>query len=449
MAPRHGTYFYFKTFLLFNRIFIYIGSIYFLFLLCIPLYFVLLEIVLFIRQKQYISDQNDDELHLDLFELSSEFNNEVFNQQIPTLFAFDDELDDDETYTNTEDEIESTESTDSETQTEAEHQSQQLFTPPLPPAQLLSETYSINTPGVDAALELDLSSLFDPVLDLSPDFESAPSLSLCFTLQYDPILSPLLTTRFDLCALIFTYSLPPSTAISSRFFSADSHLLPEYSAAACPAISSFYVSMEDTGQQLVPAANLFPEPESKHVTENKHPAASSASNEQVMSGPAAMDSLPFELGLGPEMTAAHSSGTLASSSVPSLVPLDESALASTSGFFPSNVSAAVTADPNASASGWRSSVSAVGAAANASTSAGGIGVSEPSGDQLSPDGGGSASRTGGGASASGAAAVGEELSPPLPRTVTRLVNPRNGARVYIVGTAHFSSESQEDVRKVC
>ncbi|CAH1980108.1 unnamed protein product [Acanthoscelides obtectus] len=36
----------------------------------------------------------------------------------------------------------------------------------------------------------------------------------------------------------------------------------------------------------------------------------------------------------------------------------------------------------------------------------------------------------------------------LPETVTLLKHPTNGAKVYLVGTAHFSKESQEDVIKV-
>nr|CAH7712731.1 unnamed protein product [Callosobruchus chinensis] len=36
----------------------------------------------------------------------------------------------------------------------------------------------------------------------------------------------------------------------------------------------------------------------------------------------------------------------------------------------------------------------------------------------------------------------------LPETVTLLKHPTNGAKVYLIGTAHFSKESQEDVIKV-
>ena len=38
-------------------------------------------------------------------------------------------------------------------------------------------------------------------------------------------------------------------------------------------------------------------------------------------------------------------------------------------------------------------------------------------------------------------------SPELPDTVTKLETPE-GCKVYIVGTAHFSKESQDDVAKV-
>lgn len=38
-------------------------------------------------------------------------------------------------------------------------------------------------------------------------------------------------------------------------------------------------------------------------------------------------------------------------------------------------------------------------------------------------------------------------SPELPGTVTKLETPE-GCKVYIVGTAHFSKESQDDVAKV-
>lgn len=38
-------------------------------------------------------------------------------------------------------------------------------------------------------------------------------------------------------------------------------------------------------------------------------------------------------------------------------------------------------------------------------------------------------------------------SPELPDTVTKLETPE-GCRVYLVGTAHFSKESQDDVAKV-
>lgn len=36
----------------------------------------------------------------------------------------------------------------------------------------------------------------------------------------------------------------------------------------------------------------------------------------------------------------------------------------------------------------------------------------------------------------------------LPSTVTLLHGP-NGSKLYLVGTAHFSQESQEDVSNVC
>ena len=39
-------------------------------------------------------------------------------------------------------------------------------------------------------------------------------------------------------------------------------------------------------------------------------------------------------------------------------------------------------------------------------------------------------------------------SPELPETVTKLDTPE-GCKVYLVGTAHFSKESQDDVAKVC
>lgn len=39
-------------------------------------------------------------------------------------------------------------------------------------------------------------------------------------------------------------------------------------------------------------------------------------------------------------------------------------------------------------------------------------------------------------------------SSPLPDTVTVLDGP-NGAKVYLVGTAHFSHKSQQDVSEVC
>ena len=38
-------------------------------------------------------------------------------------------------------------------------------------------------------------------------------------------------------------------------------------------------------------------------------------------------------------------------------------------------------------------------------------------------------------------------SPELPDTVTKLETPE-GCKVYVVGTAHFSKESQEDVERV-
>jgi hypothetical protein len=37
------------------------------------------------------------------------------------------------------------------------------------------------------------------------------------------------------------------------------------------------------------------------------------------------------------------------------------------------------------------------------------------------------------------------LNPVLPETVTVLDHPSSGGRVYIVGTAHFGTKSQEDV----
>ena len=39
-------------------------------------------------------------------------------------------------------------------------------------------------------------------------------------------------------------------------------------------------------------------------------------------------------------------------------------------------------------------------------------------------------------------------SPDLPSTVTKLET-AEGCKVYLVGTAHFSKESQDDVEKVC
>lgn len=39
-------------------------------------------------------------------------------------------------------------------------------------------------------------------------------------------------------------------------------------------------------------------------------------------------------------------------------------------------------------------------------------------------------------------------SPQLPDTVTKL-ECGDGCKVYLVGTAHFSKESQDDVEKVC
>ena len=39
-------------------------------------------------------------------------------------------------------------------------------------------------------------------------------------------------------------------------------------------------------------------------------------------------------------------------------------------------------------------------------------------------------------------------SPVLPETVSKLETPE-GCKVYLVGTAHFSKESQDDVTKVC
>jgi hypothetical protein len=41
----------------------------------------------------------------------------------------------------------------------------------------------------------------------------------------------------------------------------------------------------------------------------------------------------------------------------------------------------------------------------------------------------------------------EEKESELPHTVTKLESP-SGGQVFIVGTAHFSKESQEDVAKV-
>lgn len=42
----------------------------------------------------------------------------------------------------------------------------------------------------------------------------------------------------------------------------------------------------------------------------------------------------------------------------------------------------------------------------------------------------------------------EEFDSSLPETVT-LLKHQNGSKVYLVGTAHFSRESQEDVSWVC
>ena len=42
----------------------------------------------------------------------------------------------------------------------------------------------------------------------------------------------------------------------------------------------------------------------------------------------------------------------------------------------------------------------------------------------------------------------EEFDNNLPETVTLLKHEATGAKVYLVGTAHFSNESKEDVIKV-
>lgn len=42
----------------------------------------------------------------------------------------------------------------------------------------------------------------------------------------------------------------------------------------------------------------------------------------------------------------------------------------------------------------------------------------------------------------------DEFDKNLPQTVTLLRHP-NGAKVYVIGTGHFSLESQNDVSKVC
>lgn len=43
----------------------------------------------------------------------------------------------------------------------------------------------------------------------------------------------------------------------------------------------------------------------------------------------------------------------------------------------------------------------------------------------------------------------EDFDNNLPETVTLLKHEETGAKVYLVGTAHFSRESQEDVSMVC
>ena len=363
-----------------------------------------------IRQKQTIPDLHDDEPHLDPVGSAYAYNNEVFNSQVPTLFVLDDELDDDDTYSYTEQEADETESSDSDTQTQTEEESQQAeqsFQLALLPDQSLFEAAQplINT----SDLQLDLSSLFEPALAIAPDTEP---LSLCFTLQYNPTLSPLLTTQFNLRALLFTYSLPPSTALpSSCVFSAAYPSAIEYfpQPQAQLELPSFCVAMDDAGPHLVPDASSFPEPQldsSFQVSEHESSSATSAA-------PPAANSLP--VGADPHLTAATSSSeTIASSSLPSLVPFDESGLV-----------------PAGEHSTSRS--------ANGVTGATGAGAD-------SFGGGGGRSGSSGAAAGSTGAAGGGELA--LPRTVTHLVNPRNGAQVYIVGTAHFSSESQEDVRKV-
>lgn len=42
----------------------------------------------------------------------------------------------------------------------------------------------------------------------------------------------------------------------------------------------------------------------------------------------------------------------------------------------------------------------------------------------------------------------EDFDNNLPETVTLLKHDKTGAKVYLIGTAHFSKESQEDVAKV-
>lgn len=48
------------------------------------------------------------------------------------------------------------------------------------------------------------------------------------------------------------------------------------------------------------------------------------------------------------------------------------------------------------------------------------------------------------ASSNGSIKLDDDFDNNLPETVTVLKHP-NGAKVYLVGTAHFSKESQEDV----
>ena len=381
-----------------------------------------------IRQKQIIPDLHDDQPHLDPFESAFAYNNEVFNSQVPTLFVLDDELEDDDTYSYTEQELDETESTDSDSQTQTEEepqQAEQSFQLGLLPD--LPSSFEAAQPLINTSdLQLDLSFLFEPALATASDTEP---FSLCFTLQYDHILSAFLTTRFDLRALLFTYLLPPSTALpSSCVFSAAFPSAIEYSPQPQPQLEfpSFCVAMDDAGPHLVPDASSFPEPDpsgnslpverdsSFQMREQQHESSSATST-----APAAANFLP--VGAVPHLATApstSSSETLASSSLPSLVPLDESGLV-----------------PAGEHSTSRSASGATGAmGASADSFGGGGGRSGSSGDGA-----------GSGAGSAGAAGGGELA---LPRTVTHLVNPRNGAQVYIVGTAHFSSESQEDVRKV-